>query len=109
MANRNGLARDRKGNNTSKRYHTLLYRLESSDMSKEWSDIDKAQWILENGPVPDIAWIFERVGDKVYRRPMTAGINKIPPWIDTRRQEVLQYTADGYDIQDLNIQEHTRS
>lgn len=66
------------------------------------SDFDKAQWILENGPVPEIVWIYERHGDKVYRRPSIAHLGELPPWIDTRRQEVLQYTADGYNIQDIN-------
>ncbi len=36
-----------------------------------WTEAEKAFWILENGK-PDFAWIFERNGDIVYRRPMAA-------------------------------------
>lgn len=77
----------------------------------EWDDTAKAQWILENGPVPDHAWIFERVGDQVFKRPMAASdaTTPLPPWINREREPVLRYTAPGYDIQDLDINEHTRS
>lgn len=75
-------------------------------MNKEWSDLDKAQWILENGPVPDIVWIYERVGDKIYKRPFADP--NMPPWINTRREEVVNYTAAGFELQDFYInEEHT--
>lgn len=47
-----------------------------------WTDAEKAQWILENGE-PKIAWIFERVGDIIYKRPMS---ENLPPWICTERR-----------------------
>jgi hypothetical protein len=53
----------------------------------DWSETEKAFWILENGQ-PEFAWIFERNGDTVYRRPMAAPGTKIPPWINTEREEV---------------------
>ena len=52
-----------------------------------WSDTDKALWILENGPI-DHAWIFERNGETVYRRPFAAPGSKLPPWVSTEREEV---------------------
>lgn len=64
---------------------------------QEWDDVTKAQWILENGPVPEIVWIFERVGDQVFKRP--AANSQLPPWINTQRQQVLQYTAPGYNLE----------
>lgn len=64
---------------------------------QEWDDVAKAQWILENGPVPDIVWIFERVDDQVFKRP--AANSQLPPWINTQRQKVLQYTAPGYNLE----------
>ena len=30
----------------------------------EWTDTDKAAWILENGQ-PDIKWVYERVDEQV--------------------------------------------
>lgn len=47
-----------------------------------WTDAEKAQWILENGK-PEIAWIFERVDDTIYKRPMS---ENLPPWISRERQ-----------------------
>lgn len=74
-------------------------------MQDQWDDVAKSQWVLENGPVPDIVWIFERAGDQVFKRPMAH--SNLPPWINTERERVLSYTTPGYDIQDLTIQEHT--
>ena len=53
----------------------------------EWSETEKAFWILEHGE-PDYAWIFERNGDIVYRRPFAAPGSKLPPWVSTEREEV---------------------
>jgi hypothetical protein len=50
----------------------------------QWSEAEKAFWILENG-YPDFVWIFERVDHKVFKRP--SGGN-IPPWISAGRTEV---------------------
>lgn len=56
-------------------------------MPKVWSETEKAFWILENGEA-DFAWIFERNGDTVYRRPFAAPGSKLPPWVSTEREEV---------------------
>lgn len=61
---------------------------------KEWSDIDKAQWILENG-TPDYIWIFERNGEQVYRRRSPANGKELPPWFkDLPREPILKHTSD---------------
>jgi hypothetical protein len=57
-----------------------------------WSDTDKAQWILENGK-PDYVWIFERVNDIVYKRPAPAAGCSLPPWINRERE--IAYVSDG--------------
>lgn len=65
-----------------------------------WTDTDKAQWILENG-TPDIAWIFERANNIIYRRP-AAGSKNIPPWIDKERHEYANLNnTTGYFDRDL--------
>jgi hypothetical protein len=52
-----------------------------------FTEAEKAFWILANGK-PDYAWIFERNGDIVYRRPFAAPGSKLPPWISSEREEV---------------------
>lgn len=52
-----------------------------------WTETDKALWILANGE-PNYAWIFERNGDIVYRRPFAAPGSKLPPWLSAKREEV---------------------
>ena len=52
-----------------------------------FTESEKAFWILANGE-PDFAWIFERNGETIYRRPFAAPGSKIPPWINTEREEV---------------------
>ena len=60
------------------------------DKNKEWTEAEKALWILENG-VPEYAWIFERVDNTVYKRPVMGDPNKpVPPWIDTKNREVVK-------------------
>ena len=60
----------------------------------EWSDIDKAQWILENG-TPNYCWIYERNGEQVYRRPCPADGTVLPPWmLDKPREPIMTYTAE---------------
>lgn len=53
--------------------------------TKKWTDAEKAIWILENGP-PRVAWIFERNGDDVYRRPMAEPGTELPPWFSPERK-----------------------
>jgi hypothetical protein len=53
----------------------------------KWTKTEKAFWILENGE-PNFAWIFERNGETVYRRPFAAPGSKLPPWVSTEREEV---------------------
>mgnify|MGYP001199177120 FL=1 len=48
------------------------------------NDVDKAEWILKNGNVKP-AWIFERVDDKVYKRPIAPDNQKLPPWMSKER------------------------
>ena len=56
-----------------------------SNIPTEYTEADKAQWILENG-YPKFAWIFERVGEIVYRRPMAEPGTELPPWMPTERE-----------------------
>ena len=63
-------------------------------MIVEWTDADKAAWILEYGK-PDVAWIFERVDETVYQRPMARDGQVLPPWISTEREVVLVSTSTG--------------
>jgi|TARA_B110000483_G_C18161429_1_gene529464 hypothetical protein len=56
------------------------------------TDVEKAQWILENGNYKN-AWIFERVDDKVYKRPIPQDGKKLPPWLSKER--VLIKDKDG--------------
>jgi hypothetical protein len=53
----------------------------------EWTETEKAFWILENGE-PRFAWIFERNGQTVYKRPIADPSTKLPPWISPEREEV---------------------
>jgi hypothetical protein len=53
----------------------------------DWTETEKAFWILENGE-PRFAWIFERNGDIVYKRPMAEPGTNLPPWVSTDREEV---------------------
>lgn len=52
-----------------------------------WSDADKAFWILQHGK-PKFAWIFERNGNIVYRRPVPEPGTTLPPWINSDREEI---------------------
>lgn len=63
-----------------------------SDSSEvvEWSDADKALWILQNGQ-PKYAEIFERVDDQVYTRPSNAPGDNVPPWVPRDRK--LKYVT----------------
>ncbi len=51
----------------------------------EWSDVEKAEWILKNGHV-QTKQIFERVDNKVYARPVMVNGAKLPPWISAERK-----------------------
>ena len=63
-----------------------------STKMNNWTDAEKAFWILENGK-PKFAWIFERNGDTIYRRPMAEPGTVLPPWISTEREEVTNKIA----------------
>ncbi len=56
-----------------------------SNIPKEYTEAEKAQWILENG-LPKFIWIFERVGEQIYRRPMAEPGTELPPWVPTERE-----------------------
>ena len=57
--------------------------------NKEWTDAEKALWVLEHGPV-EYVWIYERVDNTVYRRPvMSDKSDAFPPWINKEREEIL--------------------
>lgn len=56
-----------------------------SNIPREYTEADKAQWILENGH-PKFVWIFERVDDQVYRKPMAEPGTELPPWMPTERE-----------------------
>ncbi len=58
-----------------------------SNIPKEYSEADKAQWILENGN-PRFVWIYERVDDKIYRKPMSHPEANLPPWMSSQRELV---------------------
>lgn len=56
-----------------------------------WTDAEKAQWILENQwDQRDITYIYERVGDQVYRRPMDT--ETLPPWMSRQREPHMQFS-----------------
>lgn len=57
----------------------------------EWDDTAKAQWILENGD-RTLKWIFERVGEQVYKRPIGEPGKDFPPWINTKRIPIYKHT-----------------
>jgi len=56
-----------------------------------WTDTDKAAWILQNGK-PEYVWIYERVDDKVFRRPAPATGKDLPPWMNKERE--LAYISE---------------
>ena len=62
-------------------------------MNYDYTNDEKAQWILENGE-PKIVWIFERVNNTIYKRPMS---ENLPPWISKERQVEGKYNQHtGY-------------
>lgn len=75
-------------------------------MSEQWTDAEKAQWILENHWNDSMmTYIYERVGETVYRRPSTHS----PPWINKERQEhmTIKNHADHTETQ-INTNVHRR-
>ena len=56
-----------------------------SNIPTEYTEVEKAQWILENGH-PKFVWIFARVGEQIYRKPMAEPGTKLPPWMPTERE-----------------------
>ena len=65
----------------------------------EWTDADKAKWILEHGQ-PEYTWIYERVGEIVYRRPSPATGTELPPWMDRVGREEFQWSGKTWDYID---------
>jgi len=64
------------------------------DKNHQWTDADKAQWILENG-YPKIKYVYERVDTQVYRRPITSDPdNPVPPWINKTRTPIETNTTE---------------
>lgn len=59
----------------------------------DWTEEEKAIWVLEHGE-PDVAWIFERNGERLYRRPLARHGGLIPPWISLTREEVDAIVKD---------------
>jgi hypothetical protein len=58
--------------------------------SDNWTEAEKAQWILENQwDSSAITYIYERVGDTVYRRPIE--IEVLPPWMSKDREACIQF------------------
>ncbi len=57
--------------------------------TKEWSDADKAAWILRTGWSGKTAEIFERVGEQVYTRPIPRDGETLPPWLSRERKPVM--------------------
>ena len=57
---------------------------------QEWTELDKAMWVLENSWTPSkMVKLYTRVNDWVYSKP--GGI--VPPWIPRGRQ--LEYQIGG--------------
>ena len=56
-----------------------------SNIPRQYTEAEKAQWILENGH-PKFIWIFERVDEVTYRRPMAEPGTELPPWMPTERE-----------------------
>ena len=73
----------------------------------DWNEADKAAWILKHGK-PDIVWIFERVDNTVYKRPMgdPDGNKPIPPWISMKRQVAFVSNGDTFVETRRQIHEH---
>lgn len=72
----------------------------------EWSDTDKAQWILENG-TPEFVWIYERVDNIVYRRPSPPVDGQLPPWINKQREIAYVSDAESYTDENFKFRRHT--
>lgn len=68
---------------------------------ENWTEAQKALWILENG-VPEFAWIYERVDNTVYRRPVMGDPEKpVPPWLNPEREIVKELKSKTY-IESVN-------
>jgi hypothetical protein len=64
-----------------------------SNIHTEYTEADKAQWILEHGQ-PRFVWIYERVDDKIYRKPMSHPETNLPPWMSQQR-ELVQRSGEA--------------
>lgn len=66
---------------------SMIHSDDYSDWHSHDAEVRKAEWILKNGQ-PKNAWIYERVDDTVYRRPIPADGHELPPWINKEREVV---------------------
>lgn len=63
---------------------------------EKWTEAHKALWILEHG-VPEFAWIYERVDNTVYRRPVMGDTKKpVPPWLNPDREIVKELKSNTF-------------
>ena len=57
-----------------------------------WTDAERAQWILEHQwNELDVVYIYECVGNTVYRRPALHPDILLPPWMSKERQQWAQF------------------
>ena len=61
-------------------------KMTKKSWTKEWTDAEKAEWILRNNWSGKTAEIFERVGEQVYTRPIPRDGETLPPWISKERK-----------------------
>tara|TARA_B100000900_G_C20580810_1_gene717461 strand:- start:1869 stop:2201 length:333 start_codon:yes stop_codon:yes gene_type:complete len=66
--------------------HWAEVTVSKKSWTKEWTDADKAEWILKNGWSGKTATIFERVGEQVYVRPIPQDGETLPPWLSRERR-----------------------
>ena len=71
-----------------------------SNTPREYTEADKAQWILENGH-PKFVWIFERVDEQVYRKPMAEPGTELPPWMPTEREPCTGFSREPLNTKGL--------
>jgi len=68
--------------------------------SPTWTDAEKAQWILENQwNHSKITYIYECVGETVYRRPSMHS----PPWIPREREFLYNCEKNNADHTETQI------
>ena len=75
----------------------------------EWSDADRALWILHNGwSESKVRFVHERVDDELYARVTK---DSAPPWWSTARvlvRKVNLYTLEYEDLDGSPIKNHRK-